>query len=434
MYARAVRIASCRHDGRSLVGVVRDERIIDLATLDSSLPRTLRGVLEQEGGLERVAGLASDATNGVPCEEVEFLPVVPDPHAIWCAALTFDSHVAEAPGRQPPEQPLFFLRVSESQTGHRQPLVAPAVSDQLDYEGELAVVIGRAARHVAPSQALHHVAGYSCYNDGSVRDWQRHSSQVTPGKNFERTGAFGPWLVTPEEFGDPYAHTITTRVNGELRQRESIDALRFRIEYLIHYLSTICTLRPGDVIACGTPAGVGLRRQPPVVPRARRRRLCRDRRDRHAHQSGGGRGTARDARVAHRGTPVRWQREPRARADRVACHRPRGVDRACRRRARCGRQRARRRRRTPVACAVPAVPRPARRHARRARSHRLAHRPGEPRRDHAALQGVGPCPSRRRASSTAPTRSGCTLPTTSPSRSWPAPRQRRIRSRGRGGR
>src|SRR5579863_5422223 len=110
MYARAVRIASYRRHGRALVGVVRDQRIIDLATLDSSLPSTLRGVLEQEGGLERVTGLASDAANGVPCEEVEFLPVVPDPHAIWCAALTFDSHVAEAPGRQPPEQPLFFLR------------------------------------------------------------------------------------------------------------------------------------------------------------------------------------------------------------------------------------------------------------------------------------------------------------------------------------
>jgi 2-keto-4-pentenoate hydratase/2-oxohepta-3-ene-1,7-dioic acid hydratase in catechol pathway len=261
-----VRVVTYSNSGASAVGLLQGDRVIDLAALEPGLPRSLRGLLEMEGGLERVRAISRAATStaGTPINEVQFDPVIPDPHAIWCAALTFVSHATEAPGRSAPAYPLFFVRVAESQTGHRCPLLRPCVSDQLDYEGELAVVIGRPARHVRVEQALDYVAGYSCYNDGSVRDWQRHTREIAPGKNFASTGAFGPWLVTPDEFGDPYQHTITTRVNGEVRQRESIAALLFRIEYLIHYLSTIHTLRPGDVVVCGTPGGVGMRRQPPV--------------------------------------------------------------------------------------------------------------------------------------------------------------------------
>jgi len=260
-----VRLASYLHDGEPRVGVVTPaERVVAVADLDPALPRTMRELLALPDGLRRLAALTPGPEAGVPVGAVRFAPVVPDPSAIWCAALTFGSHVHEAPGREAPPYPLFFPRVPASQVGHREPLVKPAVSDLLDYEGELAVVIGRPARHVAIGDALGHVAGYACYNEASVRDWQRHTPEIAPGKNFAGTGAFGPWLVTADAFGDPYAHRIVTRVNGEVRQDESIDALLFRIEYLIHYVSTMHPLAPGDVIVTGTPGGVGMRREPPV--------------------------------------------------------------------------------------------------------------------------------------------------------------------------
>jgi 2-keto-4-pentenoate hydratase/2-oxohepta-3-ene-1,7-dioic acid hydratase in catechol pathway len=262
-----MRVASYAERGEHRAGIVHGDSVFDIARLEPALPSSLRRLLEADPGLARTAALRLPRNGGVPLGEVAFAPVVPDPHAIWCAALTFGSHVSEAPGREAPAHPLFFLRVSESQTGHRQPLVKPAVSDELDYEGELAAVIGRRARHVPVESALECVAGFSCYNDGSVRDWQRHSSQITAGKNFARTGAFGPWMVTPDEFGDPARHTVTTRVNGEVRQSESIGSMLFNVGYLIHYVSTICPLLPGDVVVCGTPGGVGLRRQPPVFLR-----------------------------------------------------------------------------------------------------------------------------------------------------------------------
>jgi 2-keto-4-pentenoate hydratase/2-oxohepta-3-ene-1,7-dioic acid hydratase in catechol pathway len=188
---------------------------------------------------------------------------VTEPHAIWCAALTYLSHVREGGDRPVPDYPLFFLRVAGSQMGHGSPLVIPRVSEELDYEGELAVVIGTAGRHISRDDALQHVAGYTCYNDGSVRDWQRHTPQITPGKNFANTGGFGPWLVTPDEFGDPYGHHLQTRVNGEVVQSASISELLFKIEYMVEYLSTMCRLEVGDVIVTGTCGGVGLRRTPP---------------------------------------------------------------------------------------------------------------------------------------------------------------------------
>jgi 2-keto-4-pentenoate hydratase/2-oxohepta-3-ene-1,7-dioic acid hydratase in catechol pathway len=142
-------------------------------------------------------------------------------------------------------------------------MVRPRVSEELDYEGELAVVIGKPGRHIPENEALRHVAGYSCYNDGSVRDWQRHTTQFGPGKNFHRTGAFGPWLVTSDELYDPHAQTLVTRVSGEEMQRTGIAAMIFKIELLIHYLSTVYELRPGDVLSTGTPGGVGSKRKPP---------------------------------------------------------------------------------------------------------------------------------------------------------------------------
>lgn len=260
-----MRLASYLHQGQQTVGVVTaGERIVAVSDIDPDLPRTMRRLLEVPAALDHLAQRVPADAAGVPVDAVQFVPVVPDPCAIWCAALTFGSHVTEAPGREAPPYPLFFPRVAASQVGHREPLIKPAVSDLLDYEGELAVVIGRRARHVAVDEALGYVAGYACYNEASVRDWQRHTPQIAPGKNFAGTGAFGPWLVTADEFGDPYDHRITTRVNGEVRQSETVDALLFRIEYLVHYLSTMHPLVPGDVIVTGTPGGVGMRRNPPT--------------------------------------------------------------------------------------------------------------------------------------------------------------------------
>lgn len=260
-----MRLASYLDAGRAVAGLVTDdERIVAVSALEPGLPSTMRELLETPDGLERLARHTPRPGAGVPVDEVTFAPVVPDPRAIWCAALTYGSHVSEAPGRQAPPYPLFFPRVAESQVGHRQALVRPAVSELLDYEGELAVVIGRRARHVPIDGALGFVAGYSCYNEGSVRDWQRHTPQIAPGKNFAATGGFGPWLVTADAFGDPYAHRVVTCVNGEVRQDEAIDALLFRIEYQIHYLSAMHALLPGDVLVTGTPGGVGMRREPPV--------------------------------------------------------------------------------------------------------------------------------------------------------------------------
>jgi 2-keto-4-pentenoate hydratase/2-oxohepta-3-ene-1,7-dioic acid hydratase in catechol pathway len=265
-----MRIVSYSRGGRPGAGVVVAERMLPLHGGDDE-PLTLRRVLEEEDGpdhqdalLARAQASADRHEGSLSLDDIAFRPVVEDPRALWCAALTFKSHVTEAPGRTPPRYPLFFLRVADSHVAHGQALVVPAVSDRLDYEGELAVIIGRTARHVPVADALAYVAGYSCYNEGSVRDWQQHTPQITPGKNFSSSGSFGPWLVTPDEFGDPYSRTITTRVNGEVRQEEPLSSLLFRIEYLIHYLSTIHTLRPGDVVVCGTPGGVGMRRDPPV--------------------------------------------------------------------------------------------------------------------------------------------------------------------------
>lgn len=159
---------------------------------------------------------------------------------------------------------MFFTRFADSQTAHNGPIVRPIASEKLDFEGELAVVIGRPARHVKAVDAFDYVAGCSCYNDGSVRDWQKHTIQFTPGKNFPSTGGFGPWLVTADELADPSALSLTTRLNGEVVQQATTDDLIFDIPTLIQYCSTFTELRPGDVIITGTTGGVGAFRQPPL--------------------------------------------------------------------------------------------------------------------------------------------------------------------------
>ena len=176
--------------------------------------------------------------------------------------VNYRPHIEEM-GREVPEYPVVFIRLPESVVGNGEAIIRPAVSEQLDFEGELAVVIGRETHRVSSAEALDHVAGYCCFMDGSVRDWQRHTMQFTPGKNFNRSGAIGP-MVPASEIPDPTILELTTRVNGEVMQQGRVADLVFDIPTLIEYCSTFMTLRPGDVIATGTPGGVGAARKPPV--------------------------------------------------------------------------------------------------------------------------------------------------------------------------
>lgn len=243
--------------------LVSDDQVVCLEDVAPDLPRTMRGLLSMKDGLERARQAMSDGRRSTrSLDSLALDPVVTDPQAIWCLARNFKAHADEI-GVDVPVKPMIFHRVAGSQMAHMQPLIRPTVSEKLDYEGELAIVIGREGRHIAREAALDHVAGYSCYNDGSVRDWQRHSSQIGAGKNFAGTGAFGPWLVTPDEVGPIESQTLSTRLNGVEVQRAALADMIFGVEDLIVYFSTICPLLPGDVIVAGTPGGVGLFQDPP---------------------------------------------------------------------------------------------------------------------------------------------------------------------------
>jgi 2-keto-4-pentenoate hydratase/2-oxohepta-3-ene-1,7-dioic acid hydratase in catechol pathway len=198
---------------------------------------------------------------GVEFEQVRFDPVIPNPGKIFGVGMNYRAHIKEM-GRTPPKYPSLFVRFPDSLVGHRQPVIRPKVSQQFDYEGELAVIIGRTAHRVSAEAAMEYVAGYSCFLDGSVRDYQYHTSQFIPGKIFPHSGAFGPWMVTADEIPDPRELNLVTRINGAVMQQANIGDLCIGIGELIQYLSTICQLEPGDVIATGTPSGVGFARDP----------------------------------------------------------------------------------------------------------------------------------------------------------------------------
>ena len=192
---------------------------------------------------------------------MRFLPVIPNPEKILCAGINYRSHAAET-GRELPKQPSMFIRLANTLTGHDGELIRPSVSQHFDFEGELALVIGRAGRHIPVERALEHVAGYTCFVDGSVRDYQKFS--VTSGKNFPGTGPLGPWIVTTDEIADPTRLTLTTRLNGKEVQKSGTDLLIYSVPQIIAFCSDFTPLVPGDVIATGTPEGVGHRRTPPL--------------------------------------------------------------------------------------------------------------------------------------------------------------------------
>ncbi|MCP2073395.1 UNVERIFIED_ORG: 2-keto-4-pentenoate hydratase/2-oxohepta-3-ene-1,7-dioic acid hydratase in catechol pathway [Pseudomonas lini] len=257
-----MKLASFIVQGRSSYGVVEGDQVIDLETVKPTFGSDLKQAIAHNrlGELTRetLAGLPR-----IPLAEVTFLPVIPNPGKVLCIGINYATHVRET-GREMPIYPMIFTRFADSQTAHLQPIVRPKASHKLDFEGELAVVIGKAARHVKAADALDHVAGYACYNDGSVRDWQKHTIQFVPGKNFPNTGGFGPWLVTGDEIGDPQDLELTTRLNGEVMQHTRTSDMIFDVRRLIEYCSTFTELAPGDVIVTGTTGGVGAFREPPV--------------------------------------------------------------------------------------------------------------------------------------------------------------------------
>ncbi len=243
-------------------GAVVESGIVDLTGKLGSDIRSLRALIEADlfhAASRYVAGRAGELAPA----DVSFLPVIPDAGKILCIGLNYAKHQAET-GRPDVPHPTIFTRFADTQVGHGQPMVKPNSSDRFDFEGELAIVIGRGGRSIPEDAALAHVAGYACYNDGSVRDWQRHTSQFTPGKNFAATGGFGPFLVTADEVGDYTRLPIETRLNGEVMQKATLADLIFPIPRLISYISEFTPLSSCDVIVTGTPGGVGDRRDPPV--------------------------------------------------------------------------------------------------------------------------------------------------------------------------
>lgn len=248
--------------GRSGLGAVVDD---ELMALDDVLPAGVVSMRQLVAGLspDDISKAVSNATTSHSLADVILKPPVADPERIICAGLNYEPHRVET-GREKTAAPSLFIRWSSSHVGHEAPITKPSLSDQLDFEGEIAVVIGRPGRRISESDAYDHVFGYSCYNDVSVRDWQRHTSQWTAGKNFEGVGGFGPWIVTSDEIGAPPDIALITRLNGEVVQEARSAQMTFTIPELIAYISTFTTLAPGDIIVSGTPGGVGARREPPL--------------------------------------------------------------------------------------------------------------------------------------------------------------------------
>jgi 2-keto-4-pentenoate hydratase/2-oxohepta-3-ene-1,7-dioic acid hydratase in catechol pathway len=257
-----MKILTFEYDGRTSYGVVTDGGVIDVGAQLGDRYAGLLQVLEADA-VDEVRAAAEGGSPIAGLDEITFLPVIPDTPKIVMVGLNYAAHIAET-GRDDSEYPVLFSRFADCQVGHMQPMIKPRRSDRFDYEGELAVIIGKSGRDITAEAALDHIAGYACYNDGSVRDYQRHTHQFLPGKNFPATGAFGPWMVTADEIPDPTALTLETRLNGEVMQHATTNLLIFTIPDLIVYISEWSELHPGDVIVTGTPGGVGDRRTPPV--------------------------------------------------------------------------------------------------------------------------------------------------------------------------
>ncbi len=253
-----MRLLSFVAGGKEYFGVVSGDGVV---TLNDKIGKPdLRAALAA-GEMEAMRQAAQTAKPDHKLDDIKFLPLIPRPDKILCAGVNYRAHAAEV-GRELPKQPSLFIRFADTLVGHGGEMIRPKVSDNFDFEGELALVIGKGGRHIKAEHALKHVAGYTCFVDGSVRDYQKFS--VTSGKNFPATGPLGPWLVTTDEISDPSRLTLSTRLNGKEVQHATTDQLIYAIPQIIAFCSDFTALSPGDVIATGTPEGVGHSRKPPL--------------------------------------------------------------------------------------------------------------------------------------------------------------------------
>lgn len=257
-----MKLVSFSRLGKARFGAVVKDGVIDLTgKLDPDV-NTIKELISlhmEDQAEEFIAGKNKDLS----FSDIIFLPVIPDPEKIMCVGLNYVEHKKET-GRPDVDNPTIFTRFADSQVAHMQPLIKPDNSDRFDYEAEMAIIIGKGGRFISEDEALSHIAGYACYNDGSIRNYQRHTSQYTPGKTFPGTGGFGPYMVTPSEVGDYRKLPIELRLNGNIMQKATLADLIFPIPRLISYISEFTALSSGDVIVTGTPGGVGDKRNPPV--------------------------------------------------------------------------------------------------------------------------------------------------------------------------
>jgi 2-keto-4-pentenoate hydratase/2-oxohepta-3-ene-1,7-dioic acid hydratase in catechol pathway len=259
-----MRLATYFLEGRPHYGAVVGHGIVDLTPhIGEDFP-TLKALIEHDGHA-RAMDVAAAHRPDLAFSDVTFLSPIPDPEKLWCIGVNYKDRNAEYKDNSDlPKYPSLFVRNPSSVVGSGQPIEKPKISEQLDYEGELVIVIGKEGRHIPRERAFEHIFGMTLCNEGSVRDWLHHGKfNVTQGKNFDRSGSIGPWIVTSDECDPRGTHDIITRVNGEVRQNDSTERLMFPFDFLIAYLSTFATLKPGDMIATGTPTGAGARFTPP---------------------------------------------------------------------------------------------------------------------------------------------------------------------------
>ena len=257
-----MKLISFLNQSKPSYGVVMGDEVLDLTPILGAQATDLKSLIA--ANLVEAASQASKANKPtLKLAQLTLLPVIPNPGKIFCVGLNYTEHVKET-GRALTEMPAIFARYAGSQVAHDQPMLRPPESVRFDYEGEIAIVIGKGGRRISEADSWSHIAGYSCYNDGSVRDWQNHTTQWISGKNFVGSGAFGPWLVTADEIKPGQNMTLSTRLNGVQLQHATTDMMIHSIPRQINYISTFIDLEPGDVIVTGTPGGVGNKRTPPL--------------------------------------------------------------------------------------------------------------------------------------------------------------------------
>ncbi|MES2432443.1 MAG: fumarylacetoacetate hydrolase family protein [Pseudomonadota bacterium] len=260
-----MRFASFTHQGRSAWGAITDNGVVDLSASHAAIWPNLRTVIEQ-GALPRISDLAAGMTADFAVSEITYDIPIRTPEKILCVGVNFPDRNAEyKDGKDNPPYMSLFPRFPRSFTGHDQPLIRPPESPQLDYEGEVTIIIGKGGRRIAERDALDHIAALTLCNEGTIRDWVRHAKfNVTQGKNWDRSGAIGPWIVPYVDEAQLADIALQTRVNGEVRQSDRTSRMMFGFRQIIAYISTFTTLVPGDVIVCGTPTGAGARFDPPI--------------------------------------------------------------------------------------------------------------------------------------------------------------------------